>query len=226
MIDARMIDARPIDARTIDTPPPPQGPTFVQGGSVQSFGNGVQYQFAAALQAGDLVVFGVSFGSTNTQISSVSDSDGNTYHPIGSPIVVNNVGTLAMYYAEGVKAGSTRDTITVQLNQGFITTIIAAASYRGIATSNALDANASANGNGTSVSSGGVMTNHAHDLVIGIGAAQSNLSAGSGQMLRVGPGLDIIEDREVMTTGNYSATATQQMNFAWLMGVAAFEAAN
>ncbi len=223
-IDARLADARPIDARPIDAALIPV--RFVQGGSANVTGNAVSVQLASNEAAGDLNVIGVSWANTGVTVSSVTDTDMNSYTAIGTPIVLSGNGVLALYYAANVHQGVSKNTVTVTMS-GTTSPIAMVAEYSGLALANPLDASASSKGtSGTALDSGAATTANAHDLLVGVAAAGASVTAGSGFTLRVGANLDLIEDREVTATGSYDATATLSSSNGWTMAVAAFKALN
>ncbi|HTR55792.1 MAG TPA: hypothetical protein VMJ10_34185 [Kofleriaceae bacterium] len=222
--DGRALDGRPGDARPIDAldgPPPPV--TFVQGASGTFAGNTVTLTLSTAQHAGDLDIVALSW-TTGTTVQSVTDSDNNTYALVATT-VSPGVGTLGVYYAENVAQGVGADTITVKLS-GSSNPVAVAAAYRGLATTDALDVEHSAYGTSTAPNSGNATTTHAHDLLVGIPVSSVDVTAGTGFTTHVDANLDIVEDREVTTTGGYSATATLGSNAVWLATLAAFAAAS
>jgi hypothetical protein len=218
--DARMLDAGVIDATMIDAAPIPV--RFVQGNSA----NGGTVSLGTIESGADLNVVGVSWSNIGVSVTSVLDSDGNTYAPIGSPIVLAGNGVLAMYYAPNLHQGASVNTVSVTFS-GATGPILVVAEYAGLSVASPLDVTSSGNGTGTSMlASGSVTTTHGHELLVGIAAAGRTVTAGTGFTLRVPANLDLIEDREVMTTGSYDATATLPASGGWTIGLAAFQAAD
>ena len=217
-------DAPTDDARLLDAPPVPV--RFVQGTKSSGGGTEITATFTSIATGGDLDVLGVSWASTNVAVSSVSDSDGNTYSAIGSPIVLADNGMLALYAASDVRQGTSPDTITVRF-ASVVSPIVVAAEYSGLAEVNPIDVTAAGtSAGGTSASAGPAQTNHGHDLLVGIVASGSSVSAGVDFTPRVEATLDLIEDREVETTGSYDATAALSSPGGWTIALVAFIAAN
>jgi hypothetical protein len=98
------------------------------------------------------------------------------------------------------------------------------AEYRGINPSNPVDVTAAASGNSSLSDSGSVTTTNAHDLLVGANLVLSGTTgAGPGFTSRVitHPDGDLLEDRDVTTTGSYNATAVMDPG-KWIMQMVAF----
>jgi hypothetical protein len=233
-VDARETDAAHhdgggiADAPAIDAPSGP-GLGFVQGATNTNHDTqAITVTLTAPQGSGDLDLVAVSWTDPQTNIQVVSDGDGNTYQPAGSPVVLNTVGVLAVYVAPGVQASASSNPITVSFDNQ-VNVVAVAAQYTGVVTSDPIDVtNGHTGNNSTSLDSGGVSTGHSHDLVVGIAAATSAISAGNNYTERVdaAEGIDLIEDREVTMTGNVDATASIQFNGVWLIELVALKAAN
>jgi hypothetical protein len=218
------------EGRVADTPAvvldAPSSVGFVQGGSSAAAGVTSSITFAGPEAAGDLNVVAVSLANTSAIVISVTDSDGNTYAHIDSN-TANNVGTLDVYLATNTRQGNATNTITLHYSAS-VTAIVVAAEYRGVVLTSPVDVSAHGTGSGTILDSGALATTQAHDLILGIAAAEHPLSAGPGLTLHVtgGGGLDLIEDHEVTSTGSYHATATANAAGVWLIDGFALKAAN
>jgi hypothetical protein len=222
VIDAKVYE----DAAKHDAAPDaaPAHVGFVQGASGATDNRtNVTTTMAAHQTGGDLDVIAVSWVG-NVHVMNVADSDGNTYSEVGNMLVLDGVGQLAIYVASNVRQGASDDTITVTFDNN-TNPILVAAEYEGLATTDPVDqmASAAAKNSGTA-SSGTLTTAHAHDILVGIGAASVSLSTGTGYTSEVNATLDLIEDQQVTTTGTYSATETLAMNGNWLMALVAFVA--
>jgi hypothetical protein len=224
--DGQLRDAAS-DGRALDGVPDaaPVPVRYVQGGSSSGTGTSVSFQLGVDETLGDLNVVGVSWASTGVTVTSVTDSDGNSYTQMsGSPIVLSGSGVLAVYYAADVRQGVARNTVTVSFSSS-TGPILMVAEYAGLAVLSPLDASNTDNASsGTAATSGNVSTAHAHDLLVGIGAAGATMTGGAGYTTRVGANLDLIEDREVIATGSYSATATLSSSNGWTFAILAFQA--
>ncbi|MDB4954290.1 MAG: Glucose/arabinose dehydrogenase, beta-propeller fold [Myxococcales bacterium] len=220
MIDApAMADARPLDA-------PPQVPVrFVQGVSASANSNQIFATFGSLETIGDLNVVGVSWNSTTVTITSIADTDLNTYVQVGTPVLLAGAGYLAVYYAPNIHQGAMANKVTVSFS-GTVAPMLVLAEYSGLALTPLDVSHSAANTNGAALDSGAATTTNAHDLLVGIAAATRNVSAGTGYTPRVSSGLDLIEDQEVSATGSYHATASLGQNGGWIMTMVAFKALN
>ena len=186
---------------------------FVQGNSADPQGQNTQVAvtYAAAQAAGDLNVVVVGWHDSAAQVSSVTDSMGNSYALAVGPTVQSGTATQAIHYAKnivGAAAGGNR--VTVVFNVGANSPDIRIAEYAGVDPNNPVDVVAAAQGTGTLSSSGSVTTTNANDLLVGANLVQQGTTGpGAGYTSRVitHPGSDILDDEIVSTTGSYSATA-------------------
>ena len=179
--------------------------------------------------AGDFNIIGVSWVDTSSAIAQVTDSDGNTYTQIGSPLVKINVAQLAIYAAWNIRGGAATNTVTITASKGDAVPVAVIAEYRGVETdSNPVDVMAGKAGAPPGAPDSTMAnTTNAHDLIVGIGAADTNMGAGAGFTARTLPGLDVLEDKIVTATGSNHATATQAPNgTVWLMRMIAVRAAD
>jgi hypothetical protein len=91
-----------------------------------------------------------------------------------------------------------------------------------------VDVSAAESGNSKSCTSGSAATTNAGDLLFAANTvATSTTKAGAGFTNRMitSPDSDIVEDRTVTVTGNYSATAPLNQSGKWIMQLVAFRAA-
>jgi chitodextrinase len=206
------------------------GPRFVQQNSTtdQSTESSVTVTYAAPQNAGDTNIVAIGWNSSSSNVSSVTDSEGNSYQA-AVPLAAGSSLSQAIYYAANIKAaGSGQNVVTVNFSDSVPFVDIRALEYSGLATTSPFDAGASASGISASASSGSVPTTNANDLIFGAGITGTIfVSSGAGLKSRVitTPDGDIAEDKVVSTTGSYAATASLTEG-AWLMQVAAFKAAD
>lgn len=211
----------------IDAEPPSLG--FVQAGSQVGNGSSVSVTLQARETAGDFNIIGVSWVDTSSTITQVSDTDGNTYTQVGSPLVKNNVAQLAIYAAWNIRVQGPKNTVTITTSRIDSNPIVVVAEYSGVQTdANPVDVMAGKAGSPPGAPDSTMAnTTNAHDLILGIGAADTNLGAGTGFTARTAPGLDLIEDKIATSTGGYHATATQSPGgTVWLMRMVAVKAAD
>jgi hypothetical protein len=179
----------------------------------------VPVAFPGAQTAGDLNIVVVGWNDTTSAVSSVVDSQGNTYTRAIGPTSGNGV-QQSIYYAKNIVAGS--NTVTVTFNKSARFPDVRILEYTGIST---LDVTAGATGKSKSASSGAATTTSANELIFGAGTTTGGFSgAGTGFTARIiTSDKDIAEDMVVSTSGSYSAAAPLVSNAAWVMQLATFK---
>ena len=202
-------------------PPPPSGINFVQSNSATAnSGTSIAIPYNSLQIAGDLNVVAVMSGDTTSSISSVTDSNGNTYTRAVGPTTTTGL-QQSIYYAKNIAGGS--NTVTVKFNQSASYPNVNVTEYNGLNTSNPLDVSAAATGSGTTASSGSATTTSANELIVGAGNTSGHFTAaGSGFSNRlINPFGGISEDQIVNGAGAYAATATDNGG-TWVMQMVAF----
>ena len=188
----------------------------------------VAVTYPSTQTAGDLNVVVVGWNDSTAHISSVTDSKGNLYVLAVGPTVQSGTATQAIYYAKNITgAAANGNTVTVTFSPAAIYPDVRIAEYKGLDPSAPLDVVASAQGSGTTSSSGSVTTGNANDLLVGANLIQgTTYGPGPGYTQRVitNPDGDILEDSVVTSTGSYSATSSITGG-AWIMQMVAFRAA-
>ncbi|MFY9986150.1 MAG: hypothetical protein WAK31_15405, partial [Chthoniobacterales bacterium] len=202
-------------------------PAYVQSAYAdpQTSQTTVSVTYSVAQGAGDLNVVVVGWNDTTDTVSSVTDSQNNTYQLAVGPTKESSSLTQSIYYATNIVGGS--NTVTITFSGAAAYPDIRILEYSGLNLSSPLDVAAGASGTGTSSSSGAITTTSASDLLVGANIVTSTTkSAGSGYTKRIltSPDGDIVEDRTVSSTGSYTATATISSG-GWVMQVVAFRAA-
>ena len=191
--------------------------------------------FSAAQNAGDLNLVVVDWEGS-VQITSVTDSSGNTYSLLGGGADILSSGNSsgiaqAIYYASNI-AASTSNTVTVNFNGSLSGLAVRLAEYGGLDPVNPIDVTTSASGTGALPDSGWVTTTNPNDLLVGIeltGSTGTRPSPGyTGRLTTLGGtlGTDLIEDESVTTTGAYHASAAIPVSSWWLMQFVALQLAN
>ena len=188
----------------------------------------VTVTYTSAQVAGDTNILAIGWNNTTSNITSVTDSAGNTYQ-LAVPTARGSGLSQAIYYASNIKAAAAgANTVTVTFNASTPFIDIRALEYSGLDPVNPFDVGTSASGNGTSANSGTVTTTAAGELIFGAGMTGGVFSAAgtnfTNRIITAQDG-DIAEDRFVTTTGSYSATASLSGSASWLMQVATFKAA-
>ncbi len=189
----------------------------------------VPVKYSAAQLQGDLNVVVVGWNDATVAVSTVTDSNGNTYVRAAGPTVLTGTATQSIYYASNiVSAAAGANTVTVLFNAAAAAADVRILEYGGIATASPLDAAAGATGSGPTVSSGAAATTNANDLIIGADLTTGDTTgAGAGftsRMITV-PDADIVEDMTVSSAGSYSATAVLSSAAPTIMQMVAFKAA-
>ncbi len=185
----------------------------------------VKATYTKAQAAGDLNVVVVGWNDSTARVSSVVDSAGNSYALAVGPTVQSSTATQAIYYAQNItSAAANSNAVTVTFNTGAVSPDVRIAEYSGIATMNAVDVVAAAQGTSGTSNSGSATTTNSNDLLVGANLVQqSTTGPGAGYTSRVItiPDTDILEDSIVTLAGSYSATAPLSGG-AWIMQMVAF----
>lgn len=191
-----------------------------QNYSCQSSATSVAAAMSSSETEGDMNVVAIGWGNTTSTVSSVTDSQGNTYRRSAGPTTNSGIGSQSLYYAPNIKGGS--DTVTVTFNTSTPYPDLRVLEYAG---ANDLDQYASGNGNSSTSSTGSVTTTDADELLFAANyVATWTTGAGSGFTSRVitSPDGDIAEDEVVGSTGNYSSSAPLGQSGAWVMDMSTY----
>ena len=159
----------------------------------------------------------------------VTDSKGNTYHRALQFNETGSGNTLGIYYAENIAGGAN----TVEVSDTTSAALrFAILEYSGIAKSDSLDTDETAQGNSTSPNSGNTTTTASGDLLLGaiLTGSGKTFTAGSGYTIResipAAPNTRLIaEDQIQVNAGTASASATLSASTNWGAGLAAFKPA-
>ncbi len=179
--------------------------------------SGVSASLASNVTAGNTIIVGAS--TTGPAISSVVDTQGNTY------VQAVASGGSAIWYAASVKGGS--DTVTANFASSTGFSLIYVHEYAGLAASSPLDQVSSDTGTGVAVTSGAKTTTDANELIFGYASVGDYVSAGgTGFTTRQTAGGNMSEDMVVSATGAYAATFTQPQSYPWTGLMASFKAAS
>ncbi len=188
----------------------------------------VTVKYAGAQTAGDTNIVAIGWNNATSNITSVTDSAGNTYQ-LAVPTARGAGLSQAIYYAKNIKAAAAgTNTLTVNFNTATPYVDIRATEYSGLDANSPFDIGASASGTGTTANSGNVTTT-APGLVFGAGMTSGGYTTpGTGFTTRVitNPDADIALDRIVTSSGAYNATANMSGSSSWVMQVATFKAAS
>ena len=177
--------------------------------------------FAQNTVAGDLILVAFDY-DTNTTPSSVTDSQGNVFTPIGNQLTSPGGARSRVYYAKNIKGGADRVTVNLSANSGWLELYLS--EYTGVDQTNPIDAQAGASGGAGAVTSGNATTTVAGDVIYGYCVGDYACTAGSGFATRSNLNGNLIEDRLAGTAGTYAATGSA--NNGWSMQMVALKPAS
>jgi hypothetical protein len=168
-------------------------------------------------------------GISSSQVFTVTDTNANTYQQATQIGFTASGVTMAIYYAENIKAGANTITVSDTVAGPIRTAIL---EYSGVATSNSKDVTAAATGTSTSPNSGNATTTANGDLLLGAIATTNGatFTAGSGYTIRelvpVTPNPKLIAEDQVQTSaGLASASASITATDTWGALLASFNPA-
>ena len=211
---------------------------YVQGVSSanDSSARTVSAALPANTAAGDLIVVAVSWDTSGSAQTSVSDSQGNTYALATTSNNTTTFQALAIYYAANIKGGA--DTVTVTLTPSAGYRRLDIQEYSGVATTNPVDVtaqNINLNGgtNTDGVTSTNATTTASGDLIFGVATQDSGtdtISAGTGFTHReaLNNGSDnpmVTEDLTQSAAGSVAATFTLSAPGSYQAQMVAFKVA-
>jgi hypothetical protein len=190
-------------------------PNFVQAAGTYFLNKTASFQSTLpGVKAGDTLIATASWDPTMGNLTSITDSQGNTY------IQAAQVGASVIYYASQAHAGAT--TLTAAFDAE-TTGVLYAHEYAGLAQTAPLDQTAVAMGNGMAMDSGAKTTTAAHELIFGYGAAINTASSPPpGFAIRETEGGNMSVDELVDAVGSYRVTFTQAQSGAWFALMATF----
>lgn len=193
---------------------------FVQS-AIQHVNSGANAKaFTSNVSAGSVLIADIYLSDGAATVSSVTDTNGNTWAAIGSIQVMNGAGLI--YYAKNATAGAT--TVTVTPSTGG--THVLLHEYSGLDTSAPLEANVSATGTSTATADSGAATVTAGSLVHGFIFALRVITAGSGFTERTNDAFfnDVESEDRTAPGGSVNVTATlADATGTWAAFLAAFK---
>ena len=135
---------------------------FVQQNASTGYtGSSNSASFTTNTTAGDLIMVALDYPSTAT-LSSVTDSQGDTFTQTGSTLTSHLSKKTRVYYAPNINGGA--DTVTLTFT-GSTTSDIYVTEYNGIATASPVDISPHATGNSSGTASAGGTTTVPGDII-------------------------------------------------------------
>jgi chitodextrinase len=207
----------------------PATPSFVQGSyaTPQTPQTSVAVAFAAGEAAGDLNVVLAGWNDATAQITSVTDSAGNSYALAIGPTVLPGALSQSIYYAKNIKAAST-NTVTVSFSPAAAFPDVRILQYHNIDATNPLDVVAAGTGTSSPSTTPAVTTTNPVDMIVGGNMVLTGTGGPGASFISrmiTNPDGDIGEDRAVAAVGSYSASAPLSSAGGWVMQMVAFRAA-
>lgn len=220
----------PIDSSVPDTsdgPPaealPPVPIVFVQGAVFTNNGNhnAVAAAYLTPEIAGDINIAVVSWSDGTDGVMTVSDDQANTYVAATTLAASANF-SMRIYYAVNIRAGAT--TVTARITGNVSSPKLRIFEYSGVALVAPVDVTATQTGVGSDTTAGPITTSHARDLLFAANVVAA-VTTGAGPTFteRQLDNGDLVEERVVNATGNYTATAPMTAADEWIMQLVAFK---
>jgi len=204
---------------------------YVQSSSATYYGtvSSLQATFPSAQASGDLNVVVIAWSDSTSNVTSITDSSGNTYQLAAGPMRSTGLATQAIYYAKNITgAAAGTNVVSVALDGDVAYPDLRIVEYSGLDTSTPVDAAAGAAGSGTMTDSGSLTTTNAHDLLFSSNYVSSgSVYSGTGFTTRFFTAFgSLVEDEILNSTGSYRGVAPQTDTGWWIMQAVAFKAAN
>ncbi len=188
----------------------------------------VSVTYSGSQLAGDTNVVAIGWFDDTSSVTSVTDSNGNTYTAAVGPTVLTGFATQVVYVGRNIVAAAAgANTVTVTFNTAVPFADVRILEYFGLDPGSPVDATAAAIGDSSTSSAGPVATGHAYDLIFAANySSTTTTNSGNGFVSRVitNPDGDIAEDQTVTATGSYTATAPV-VSGNWIMQTVALRGA-
>jgi len=199
-------------------------PVHVQAANNQiSSGASTSVAFGSSTTTGNTIVVFVIWSNTSTV--TVSDTRGNTYVAVGTPIAWTSSYRAQVFYATNITGGTNTITARYQTSVSSFG-VVYANEYRGVNTANPVDVIKSATGASATLSSGSFTTTSPNDMIYCACVSDNTVTAGSsGFTIRSTAYGNLTEDRVGTTAGAYTVTASHNGS-AWGLQVLALRPAN
>lgn len=181
--------------------------------------------FGSDTTSGNFIIIGIfSTTSSATNVSSITDTRVNTWTRIGGS--AGQGLEMELWYAKNINAGAAH-AITVNLTTN-AQLFVMAREYSGVDLTSPIDtSNFGATGNSTTPTSGNIVTSFNSEVIIGFANIERapvswTVGSGYGNLTNKddGGGFAIaMEDKNVSSSGSYSADFSSDMSGPWEMAV-------
>jgi IPT/TIG domain len=202
---------------------------YVQGASAATGGSltVVPVTMSKVQTAGNLNVVIIGWNDTTATVSSVTDTEGNTY-TIAAPLVTGTGLSQAIFFAKNIVGeASNPNEVTVTFSQAAVAPDVRVLEYKGLDITNPVDVTAGAPGTSNLADSGPCTTTTPTELVVaGATVASSVTGPGTGftAVALTHPNGDNAEHQITSAVGSCEATAVVAGG-NWVMQTVAFKAA-
>lgn len=206
-------------------------PKYVQGAysTPQTAQSTVTVPFPGAQTAGNLNVVIVGWNDAGTQVSSVTDSLGNTYRLAVGPTRISGGISQSIYYGIISQSAGGANAVRVTFTSGATYPDIRVLEYSGVNTSTPLDAVAQGSGNSNFSNTASLTTTKTNDILVSANTVftlTSSPGTSFTQRMLTQPDGDLAEDSVLTAADSYSASAPLAAPGIWVMQAAAFQSAN
>jgi hypothetical protein len=205
-------------------------PSYVQGNYAvpQTPQKTVSVPYAASQTAGDLDIVVVGWNDSVAKVSSVVDSQGNSYQLAAGPTVGNGL-TQSIYCARNIRsAAANANVVTINYSAAAAYPDIRILEYIGIDPINPVEGAVSTTNNGPICTTAALKINNTNDLLFGANTVKTSSTRAQGgftQRILTKPDGDIVQDKALTLTGSYSANVPLTSGGGWVMQLVAFRGA-
>ena len=181
--------------------------------------------FPDSSASGNLLVVSFSIDNPLADVSSITDTHGNTYTRAAGPTDWQGGAYRGFtYYAANITGGAGPITVTITLTQqaGIIETY--ALEYTGIDRVDPLDQVSAGSGTGPNMDSGTKTTTQARELIYGFGMSSAASTVDPAFTARNTMNSNFVADRTVSAIGSYNVTGTVGPSDSYMVHMVTFKA--
>jgi len=219
--DGRAIDVGENDDALVDAPHDavPGRARFVQAAQTLLDGTALSLTVPNPQVAGDLNVLCISWIGGSGALVSITDVLGNTWSNTAGTASYTSTNQV-LYYAHNINPGMNQ--ITVTFNVSVTMANIRLVEYANIAAGDPKLTEQAAVGSGMTMTSASVTVTQKALIVGGFVSSFTGITPGANFNERIEQSFGYLEDRDVLASGTYSATATQSNPGPYIAHIAAF----